>query len=54
MIGRCRFGPPPNDPLTSTADQIFREYHTVTNDIKQSGHHVGGNALQPTLPLSCW
>lgn len=28
--------------------QVFGEYLTFTNDIKQSGHHVGGEALHPT------
>jgi hypothetical protein len=26
---------------------LFAEYRTFTDDIKKSGHYVGGNALQP-------
>jgi hypothetical protein len=26
---------------------LFAEYMTFTDDIKKSGHYVGGNALQP-------
>jgi hypothetical protein len=29
-------------------NQMFAEYMTFTNDIKASGHHRGGDALQPT------
>jgi hypothetical protein len=33
----------------SEAEQgkIMGEYMTFTNDIKKSGHYIGGNALQP-------
>jgi hypothetical protein len=27
---------------------LFAEYRTFTDDIKKSGHYVGGNPLQPT------
>lgn len=27
--------------------KIFAEYMTFTNDIKKSGHYIGGNPLQP-------
>ena len=30
------------------ADAVFGEYFAFTEGIKQSGHHVGGEALQPT------
>jgi hypothetical protein len=30
------------------AEQIFGEYFAFTDGIKQSGHYVGGEALQPT------
>jgi hypothetical protein len=29
-------------------DKVFGEYFTYTEDIKKSGHHLGGEALQPT------
>lgn len=29
------------------AQQHFREYETFTRDIKDSGHFIGGNRLQP-------
>jgi len=29
-------------------NQMFDDYMTFTNDIKASGHHKGGDALQPT------
>jgi len=29
-------------------DKMFTEYHGFTEDIKASGHYVGGEALQPT------
>jgi hypothetical protein len=30
------------------ADAIMGEYYNFTNDIRKSGHYLGGNALQPT------
>ncbi len=30
------------------ADKIYGEYFAFTDDIKKSGHYVGGNPLQPT------
>jgi hypothetical protein len=30
------------------ADKIFGEYFTFTDEIKRSGHHLGGEPLQPT------
>jgi hypothetical protein len=30
------------------ADAVFGEYFAFTEGIKQSGHHLGGEALQPT------
>ena len=30
------------------ADAVFGEYFTFTEGIKQSGQHLGGEALQPT------
>jgi hypothetical protein len=30
------------------AEQVFGEYFGFTDDIKKSGHHLGGHALQPT------
>jgi hypothetical protein len=30
------------------ADAIFGEYFAFTDGIKKSGHHLGGEALQPT------
>jgi hypothetical protein len=34
----------PKDEL----DKIFGEYFSFTDDIKRSGHHLGGEPLQPT------
>jgi hypothetical protein len=34
--------------LKADADRMHGEYHTYTEDIKKSGHYLGGNALQPT------
>jgi hypothetical protein len=31
---------------------FFREYGEFTESIKQSGHYIGGNALQPTPTAS--
>jgi hypothetical protein len=31
----------------SEADKFMAEYFTFTDGIKQSGHHLGGEALQP-------
>ncbi len=28
--------------------KIYGEYYTFTEDIKSSGHYIGGNPLQPT------
>jgi hypothetical protein len=30
------------------SEQIFGEYFAFTDDIRTSGHHLGGEALQPT------
>ena len=30
------------------AGKMFGEYGTFTNDVRASGHYIGGNALQPT------
>lgn len=30
------------------ADAILGEYHALTSDIRNSGHYLGANALQPT------
>jgi hypothetical protein len=30
------------------AEKIFNEYFTFTDDIKKSGHYVGGNPLEST------
>ena len=30
------------------SDAVFGEYFSFTEGIKQSGHHLGGEALQPT------
>lgn len=30
------------------ADEIRREYFAFTDDIKESGHYIGANPLQPT------
>ena len=30
-----------------TADAFMREYFNFTDDIRRSGHHLGGEALQP-------
>jgi hypothetical protein len=37
-------------PKMSEAErnQMYGEYRTYTDEIKKSGHYVGGNALQPT------
>jgi hypothetical protein len=32
----------------SEADKVLAEYFAFTDSIKQSGHHLGGEALQPT------
>ena len=32
----------------ANADKVFGEYFAFTEDIKKSGHYVGGNPLQPT------
>jgi hypothetical protein len=29
-------------------NKLFAEYGRFTDEIKQSGHYIGGNALQPT------
>ena len=34
------------------ADAMMAEYFTFTEDIKKSGHYVGGEALQPTQTAS--
>jgi hypothetical protein len=33
---------------TSQAEEVKREYYAFTDRIKQSGHYLGGNPLQPT------
>ena len=30
------------------AEKVSREYFAYTDDIKKSGHYLGGEALQPT------
>jgi hypothetical protein len=30
------------------SDSVFAEYGAFTQGIKESGHYIGGNALQPT------
>jgi hypothetical protein len=30
------------------AQKLFDEYHAFTEDLKKSGHYIGGNPLQPT------
>ena len=30
------------------AEKMFGEYHAYTEDIRKSGHMIGGEALQPT------
>ena len=30
------------------AEKIFEEYFSFTDEIKKSGHHLGGEPLQPT------
>jgi hypothetical protein len=34
--------------LKADAERMRGEYNTYTEDIKKSGHYLGGNALQPT------
>ncbi len=34
------------------AGKLMSEYHAFTEDVKRSGHYLGGNALQPTQSAS--
>lgn len=34
--------------LQADAEKMHAEYFSFTDDIKKSGHYLGGNALQPT------
>jgi len=35
------------------AETMMGEYFAFTEAVKQSGHYVGGNALQPTSTATC-
>ena len=34
--------------LKEEAEKMRSDYHSFTDDIRKSGHYLGGNALQPT------
>jgi hypothetical protein len=34
-------------------DKMFAEYMSFTGDIQKSGHHLGGEALQPVNTATC-
>jgi hypothetical protein len=34
------------------SDRLMSEYHAFTTDIKKTGHHLAGEALQPTSTAS--
>jgi hypothetical protein len=42
-----------NDMPRDEADRMFAEYMSFSEDIKQSGHYLGGEALQPVNTATC-